>query len=263
MPQRPRPGGAKRRFQASKRPLNKRSFLRGLFSVSLFGCANPHFVRSIFETQSPRMNSSLSFAKAWFALSVLVLAFGYGFASHAGGLFPKTFVEQAWRQTRAFITSEPPSVPRVYDRSGARVLERKRMQPGGAVLVTSSWHWEESGSLEPGAKLISRSGETLHSWHPDRSELFQGPGLKGKDPQKVNYHGPYLFPNGDLLLNLSRVGLVRLNSCGRVLWRLKEGNHHSIARTEDGSFWTPGTSSETREGTSQYPDGFPGIDKEI
>jgi hypothetical protein len=44
---------------------------------------------------------------------------------------------------------------------------------------------------------------------------------------------------------------------------LKEGNHHSIARAEDGSFWTPGTSSETRRGTSQYPDGFPGIDEEI
>jgi len=210
------------------------------------------------------MNSSLSFAKAWFAVSLLVLAFGYGFASHAWGLFPKSVVEQAWRQARAVMgtTSKPPGVSKVYDRSGARVVDPKRMKPGGAVLVTSSWRWGESDSLKPGAKLISRSGETLHSWHPDRNELFQGPGFKGKDPQKANYHGSHLFPNGDLLLNLSRIGLVRLNSCGQVLWRLKEGNHHSIARAEDGSFWTPGTGSEKRRGTSQYPDGFPGIDRE-
>jgi hypothetical protein len=71
------------------------------------------------------------------------------------------------------------------------------------------------------------------------------------------------MPNGDILLNLDYVGLARLDACGNTLWTLDEGNHHSIARAEDGSFWIPGMSSERRATTSQYPDGFPGISQPV
>ena len=63
-----------------------------------------------------------------------------------------------------------------------------------------------------------------------------------------------------MLFNSSYIGTVRINSCSEVLWRLPEGNHHSIDRADDGSFWISGTSEELRTTTEQYPNGFPGLD---
>ena len=54
--------------------------------------------------------------------------------------------------------------------------------------------------------------------------------------------------------------MARLNSCGKVLWTLPKGNHHSIARGRNGSFWVPGVSQKRRSESDQYPNGFPGLD---
>jgi hypothetical protein len=71
------------------------------------------------------------------------------------------------------------------------------------------------------------------------------------------------LPNGDVLVNIEYVGTVRLDACGRVQWRLVEGNHHSIARAEDGTFWISGMSSAPRTSSDRFPDGFPGLDEPV
>ena len=53
--------------------------------------------------------------------------------------------------------------------------------------------------------------------------------------------------------------MVRLDACGRVRWTLMEGNHHSVTRAADGSFWVPGLSSQRRSKSKRYPDGFPNL----
>jgi hypothetical protein len=125
--------------------------------------------------------------------------------------------------------------------------------------------WKHSGEWEYLLKLIDEKGEVVHKWPIDKSEVFGGewaqlvePELQGinlKDPQ-----GHSLLPNGDVLFNLPYVGMARLDACGDLRWVLKEGNHHSIARAEDGSFWVPGVHPNRRSGSEQYPDGFPGFD---
>lgn len=214
------------------------------------------------------MNTSSSFAKAWFVLSVAVFSFGYGFAAHAWDLFPKnhivTFVNQVGRQAPAVFREDPTdhTTPQVFDRSGVRREAPEQKQPG-MTLITSSWQWDTSDDLRPGAKLIDRRGRTMHTWTPDRSGLFPGPYLKGGDPMTADFHGSYLFPNGDLLLALNYIGAVRLDACGDVVWTLAEGIHHSIARAEDGSFWMSGVSKERRTTTDQHPEGFPGLDTSV
>jgi len=216
------------------------------------------------------MKSSLSLAKIWFILSFAALSFGYGFVSHAWGLFPKAYMEQAWRQAQEVLRfgthGQPPLsqklVSQVYERSGTRWVEPDKTQPG-LTLITSLWKRNESDSLVPGARLIDHEGRIVHGWYPDREKLFQGFNLEGINLKKADFDGSYLFPNGDLILILEYIGAVRVNACGDVLWRLKEGNHHYFSRAEDGSFWMPGTSSERRTETEAYPDGFPGIDKPV
>ena len=93
--------------------------------------------------------------------------------------------------------------------------------------------------------------------------MFGGGGRTKKEPSRVSVHGTYLLPNGDLLVNLEYIGMARFDACGNVIWTLMEGNHHFIARDGDGSFWTPGVSEKLRMKTSNYLDGFPGINNPV
>ena len=114
------------------------------------------------------MNTSSSFAKAWFVLSVAVFSFGYGFAAHAWDLFPKnhvvTFVNQVGRQAPTVFREDPTdhTTPQVFERSGVRREAPEQEQPG-MTLITSSWQWDTSDDLRPGAKLIDRRGRTMHT----------------------------------------------------------------------------------------------------
>ena len=190
--------------------------------------------------------------KAAFVLSVGVLGFAYGFATEAWNLFPRSYVETAWRQARALYRSPSKDFlhRRVYERSGTRTLDSARAQPG-LTLVTSWWKEDD---WEMKARLIGQGGEVVHEWQVDGEALF--PDARRQQPYP---HGTHLFRDGDLLMNVEYGGTVRLNACSEVQWRVAAGSHHSIAQTDDGAFWIPGTLPERRRGSSAYPDGYPGL----
>lgn len=222
------------------------------------------------------MSESSPWGKGVFVVSVVILAYIGGFSTRWHDWFPTSYIEKASEQATLLIgrLGAIDTQERVYDRRGARAPQPDKIKPG-LTLITSHWKWNETDPLvipglsqldtpiAPGAKLIDRNGRTVHEWHPSVEELFEKFDTKRKIPAKSNFDGFHLFPNGDLILVLEYVGAVRVNSCGEVLWQLKEGNHHYFSQAEDGSFWMPGTSSERRTSTEQYPDGFPGIDKPV
>ena len=216
------------------------------------------------------VSNSVSFAKIWFVLSLSILTFGYGVAVGKWGWFPHSFLDRAMDQARSAYTSWSPFAfdptgthDRVYEKGGTRLVRPDQVEPG-LTLITSSWRWGESEQLEPGAKLVDQRGNVVHQWQIDRTELFtESTDLINSDPEKTIFHGTHLFPNGDLLLLLSYIGVVRVDACGEVVWRVKQGNHHSIARADDGSFWIPGTSQERTTSTPMYPNGLPGIEEPI
>lgn len=207
--------------------------------------------------------SAETFARVAFVLSVAVLAFLYGDMSQRFGAFPNAFVDRAWRQAWAAFPFRSPEYvhDRVHERSGARSVVPGAVQPG-LTLLTSSW--KSPGGMSPGLHLIDRQGAVLHRWTVDPGEVFEdsraGPpiGLTDKD-----IHGTHLFPNGDVLVNVEYLGTLRLDACGSVRWRLTAGNHHSIARVEDGTFWIPGVTDEPRSISRRHPDGFPGLDRPV
>jgi len=206
------------------------------------------------------MRSTSSAEKTWFLLSLLVLSFAYGFGSHARGWFPKTYLEQAWQQALTLLPSETPTsftgTPK-YDRQGVRMPAPERMQPGLTLLSSA---WRGTDGWHPELRLITREGQVLHKWRFNRDDLFQdAPTQRKADPSQAGVQGSYLFPNGDVLINLEYVGLVRLTACGAARWTLAEGNHHSIDRADDGSFWVPGVSATPQSQTTHYPEGVPGL----
>ncbi len=204
-----------------------------------------------------------SFAKAWFVFSLVAFSFGYGFASHAWGLFPKTYVEQAWQEAQRQIPFiEDPqfdfareySYRKVYDRQGARTIRPGDLQPG--LTVITSW-WKTPSGPEIGMKLVNRDGTVLHEWVVDRMSLFQDTPFLRADPTRTDIHGSVLLPSGDVVVNLEYAGMARLNSCGEVVWALSKGAHHSISRAEDGSFWVPATDHKQYKGRNL---GYPGLE---
>jgi len=129
----------------------------------------------------------------------------------------------------------------------------------GVTLLTS--FWPETG-WTPGAKLINAAGETLHFWAIDPAKIWpESPhtdfAANSKNTSSNYVHGTYLFPNGDLLFNVEFLGLIRVNACGEVIWKLPYRTHHSIQRAEDGNFWVSGT-KWIEAGDARAKD-FPGI----
>ena len=226
--------------------------------------SNPFvFCRLVWDAP---VNNSSYFAKVWFVFSLTVLAFGYGFASHAWELFPKGYVERAWRQgywlvQDRSVQDQNPAItfntPR-YDRHGTRIPKPEQVQPG-LTLITSSW--EGPDGWNPALRLFDSQGEMVHEWRLDREKVFQGESFKRIDPRRQYIHGSYFLTGGDLVANLTRAGMVKLDACSNILWELKEKTHHSIARKKDGSFWVPRNNLKEVPSNDQYPGGFPGLEE--
>ena len=194
-------------------------------------------------------------AKIGFFASAVVLAYLLGFGVRAGRLPPNDLLERAWKQARSYV--QPPTFlkPKVYDRSGTRVVKPDAVQPG-VTLLTSTWKGPEGWS--PGVRLVDRDGTTVHEWRIDETALFSDSPALGR---KHYLHGTHLLPNGDVLFNVEHGGTVRADACGRVQWRLPIGTHHSIDRAADGSFWISDITLAPQATSDEFPDGYPGLDE--
>lgn len=206
------------------------------------------------------MKSSLSLQKAWFVLSIAILSFGYGFASHALGLFPSTYLEKAWQQFYSMALEQSGQNVFIgttrYARQGTMTISPESMQPGLTLLSSS---WPGPNGFTPELRLVDRNGEVVHRWPIDREALFQHGFTPRGTASKADVNGAQLLENGDVVVNIEYRGMARLDACGQIQWTLSEGNHHSITRAEDGTFWVPGVSREPLARTGDFPDGFPGL----
>lgn len=208
--------------------------------------------------------------KILFVVSLAVLAWFYGYFTSVMGWFPNDFLLRAWMQAAALSGPNGgpnPSAPRwtnprVHDREGVQILRPDQVQ-AGLTLISS--HWEDFG-WKPGLKLIDSEGNVVHEWRVDPVEIFSKSDNRRDDVvdfEERQIHGFYLLPSGDVLVNVEFVGTARLDACGRVIWRLAAGSHHTIARADDGSFWIPATTEREPAESSRYPDGYPGLKRPI
>lgn len=87
-----------------------------------------------------------------------------------------------------------------------------------------------------GARLYGRDGEIVYEWQVDLFDLFV-------DRKKYKFdalvHGDFLYPNGDLLVVIDHVGMARISACGEIVWKKRNGAHHSIDIDDEGFIWAP------------------------
>jgi len=199
---------------------------------------------------------TFSFEKVAFVVSIAVLSLLYGYSARQNGFFPDQVIRQV-QEEASDRWYRPSLTTRVYDRQGVRIADSNAVQPG-LTFVNSLW--KGSDEWYPGFKLLNRQGEAVHTWRVDRTALFPDSIDRRGDPTRQILHGSQLLPNGDVVFNVDYVGTVRIDACGDIKWRLPLGNHHSVDRADDGTFWIPGTSKEQRLTTERRPDGFAGLD---
>jgi hypothetical protein len=95
--------------------------------------------------------------------------------------------------------------------------------------------------------VIDMSGKLIHHWDidwfkiwPDPTHIPKGDRTLPKSQPGTHIHGIVLLENGDIIFNFEALGLVRLDACGNVIWRLGYRTHHSIYLDEDNNLWIPG-----------------------
>ena len=187
--------------------------------------------------------NSKQIPKILFIFSLCALVFSYGFITSYKKWFPYSLVKEAvlyiqeinsepesrWYYTKTNYTTKIP----VYDESSAY---------NGLSLVTSMLE-EDKLSV----RVIDMEGQTIHEWDIDWFVLWpDATHIPESDPDYpisqpgTNINGTLLLENGDIIFNFANLGLIRLDICGNVVWRLAYRTHHILYLDEFGILWVPG-----------------------
>jgi hypothetical protein len=98
-------------------------------------------------------------------------------------------------------------------------------------------------------KVMDMGGVTIHEWAVDWFDLWSDAehlddAELPKSRPGTHIHGAAILPQGDVVFNFEKLGMVRLSRCGEVQWRLPYRTHHSIFIDEEGFIWTAGQSED-------------------
>lgn len=205
-----------------------------------------------------------------FVLSATMISFVVGFAVRDQRWFPTGPLLRAANEAHRLTSPPAWAVPRVYERSGVSSSAGSGARTRGLTLVAS--HWSDDNWL-PGLRLLSPDGEVLHEWHVDPSSLAASDGdgeAASIGPEWArhlalrdrNIHSARLLSDGDVVLTVEYVAALRLDACSRIEWALREENHHTVVRADDGTFWIPAGSRSPPAGTRR-PWSVPGLQEPL
>lgn len=171
------------------------------------------------------------------------ISFLYGFFSKAHNIFPSHQVENAALTLRGLLgKATHAGDPIVYfpsKESRTVIVHEPRAIAPGLTLISGIG---AKGALF--AKLIDVSGRVVHAWDLDWFKLwphadYLPADVRPKSRPGTHIHGMVLEPNGDLVFNYEELGMMKVDVCGRPIWRLPRRTHHSIVRDDNGNYWAP------------------------
>lgn len=198
---------------------------------------------------------SIDWSAVAFVASLCLMAFLYGFASNELNLPPKDQMQQAISALKAINLIDddlPTGVNRIDPKSrpGPIVLQLDPAAGKELLMVTGgpnqdAAHCPNYGCL---ASIIDRSGKVLHRWPLPLDALFDGVrGLAG-DVKLGNFYpvGIGLLRDGSLIATFHArnvypyaVGIARIDSAGKVLWKRIDGAHHWFQIGPDERIYAP------------------------
>ena len=181
--------------------------------------------------------------KMLFLFGVAMFAYLYGLCSREFRLFPskQVFAAAETGKPLAAIVMGRMRFPYVAsNETRTAVLHRREAMAPGLTLLAGNG---SKGSMF--ARLIDADGTVEHAWNLDWDRLWPDigrhvpPDERPKERPGTHIHGVVLDPDGALTFNYNNLGMVQVDVCGRVRWRLARQTHHAVFRDEAGNFWAP------------------------
>lgn len=173
-----------------------------------------------------------------------MLIFIYGIIVAKYKIFPHSYLKTAIQVAKEFKNKAENKKLWYYPKTEytKRLSVYKEKEADSALVLFSSMSENNCISV----KIINKEGHLIHEWKLDWFEIWPNPvHLSEKEKPKskpgTNIHGMTLLDNGDLIFNYEDLGLVRVDICGDVVWRLPRRTHHSIWRDEYDNLWIPGS----------------------
>ncbi|MBA55060.1 MAG: hypothetical protein CMK89_11450 [Pseudomonadales bacterium] len=186
--------------------------------------------------------------KLMFLFALIFISVIYGMYAGINRGFPYyTLIEAA--ESLRYIMPQNKSLLWFYIKSSQTdtitVNNTEQMAPGLTKTVTVE------GDYTLAVKVIDTDATPIQTWSiewwdvwpedPDYLEWIEIP----KDKPGTHIHGAEILANGDLVFNFEHLGLVRMNPCGDVVWRLPYRTHHSVFVADDGSLWVAAQRNHT------------------
>lgn len=180
-----------------------------------------------------------------FVLSAAGVLFALGLLSGVYQWFPYAMAKAAYDSAKLvyqefdMITGAKPVdhlFPSRHDGDGLVSLDRERMSPG-LTLITSFF----DGGLE--VRLLAEDGTVVNRWPVSVSALWDNfdhiepPSDRPRTDWNNLFNGIVLEPDGSIVFPLR--GLVKLDRCGKVVWKLPLMSHHSVEKSPRGTYWVP------------------------
>lgn len=184
-----------------------------------------------------------------FGLALAGLVFAYGAAVGKYELFPYKVLDQSfdaasdfYRHWESYAHLEPVKHLNPARKQGAGVtIHDPELAYAGLTFMTGLF----DRKVVP--QVVDMQGAVVHRWVPDLDRIWGGVGddLQEGSQRPFNewdllIHGAWVLPDDNVILNYSPTLLLKLDKCGNPLWVRPYGTHHSVFRSEDGSFWVSG-----------------------
>lgn len=205
-------------------------------------------------------------ARITFVVSAAVFIWLYGALSNRYNIFPYPQVAAAIKTSRDAIRdvmerSDPhkawwyAEIPANTKRSVTHLPER--MAPG--LLLMTGIKADNKAMVA----VIDNAGRTVHEWDVDWWRLWPNPDHlpqeeRPKSDPGGRPQGVQLMPDGGLVFNFERLGLMRIDGCSQPVWRLPYVTHHSVHLDESGNLWVPGQ-IDRRSPVAEAPNHKPGF----
>lgn len=197
------------------------------------------------RTTDPHPGRTDRLAFGLFLLGLALLLYVGGMVAGKFKLPPYELLDEAHDalvalKDKHWVPEEPFALNTEREQGGVVTWDKARASPGLTLLTAY-----RDGSF--GGSLVDMEGRTVHRWEASFGEVWpEAPHVRDRAPDRmVNWHGAYLFPNGDLLLNFQGGnfplggGLVRLDRHSRVVWALPRNTHHDMDVLADGTIVVP------------------------
>ena len=98
-----------------------------------------------------------------------------------------------------------------------------------------------------GMQIIDMEGNVINKWKVSFNEIWPVAHHLNKQPGDFHQEitGAKLYENGDVIFIFSHKGLVKIDKCSKVIWKLPYLSHHSIYEDKEGKFWFPSAKNKT------------------